>query len=215
MALNPTYTINGGNTTLYIQGFNDYTNPKVDVISYTTSTGGTTVPTIINEVTSMVYTSLGSVISYYLVCSQPIISYTNDTPDKCSLSFDSNTNTITTTTLQNGVGKVTISTIYGDTQVAFVGSLSSTYSNAYLSAYASGSMAKALHDLVVGAVGSRTTPDPSFMNVNDPVTDFTLNPNQYTKNIIDLTPMTVHVPGVYPYNLVGGCTLQYVLAPHC
>ena len=195
MSLYPTYTINGGSTTKYIQGWNQYRNPYVYTTNYVAANGATVPHTLNEAIYNVILSGSNAILHTVIYCNQEIQGYTNNTPTICDT-----TNFPDISSIQNGIGSVTINTENGPINVPFVCSTSYGGGSGYLTAYASGSMAKALHDLVVGAVGSRTTPDPSFMNVNQPFNDFILNTNQYTKDIIDLTPMTVHVPGVYPNN---------------
>lgn len=180
-----TITVNGGNTTSYIKGW-DIQNPYLYATPYTVQNGNTVI-TYINECTISVVTSSGATINNNIGSNQTILNYTNNTPAICDATTFPNV-----ITLANGTGSITITTPNGQAIGSFTCSLGASYTSSYLSAYATGSMAKSMHDLVVNAVGSRTAPDPSFMNVYS--SGYTINPNLYTKNIIDLTPYSENSP---------------------
>jgi len=174
-------TLNGGSTTNYWQGWDRFQNPEASATQYTTTAGGTTVNSVIKDATKTEITTLNAILNNAVSCSQPVIRTTNLTPTICDTSGFPNV-----VSLQDGVGKVNISTTNGDLQIQLECNIDATVGNAYLSNYTNGSLAKAINTLVLSAVGSNPAPSASFMNVYS--SGDTKNDNQYTKNIIDLSP---------------------------
>ena len=184
-----TITINGGSTSKYFKGWDSFKNPTTYSIPYITANSQFTGSTIIKDVTSLSYSAANSVVNNKVYCNLPITGFTNETPSICDA-----TNFPNVTTLQNGVGKINLTTPNGNLQCKFDCSLSITFSEKYVSEYGTGSLAKKINDLVLSAVGNNTTPSASFMNLYSGGSN--LNPNLYTKNIIDLSPFAELVGSV-------------------
>lgn len=176
-----TITINGGSTTNYWQGWNSFQNPVATATQYTTTSGGNTVVSTIKDATKTEITTLNAILNNTVSCSQPITGFTNATPTICDTTGFPNV-----VSLQDGVGKVNLSTTNGDLQIALECDINTTVGTAYLSNYTNGSLTKAINTLVLSAVGANPSPSASFMNVYS--SGDIKNPNQYTKNIIDLSP---------------------------
>jgi hypothetical protein len=166
-----------------MQGWDSFKNPIVTYTQYTDTTGGNTVVITVNDAIKTEITTLNATIDNIVYCTQPVNSWVNNTPTICDTTTFPNV-----ITLNNGIGSVTLNTINGSVITSFSCSTSATYGSDYLSAYVTGSMTKYINDLIVGSVGSYTTPDPAFINLYS--SGYTLNPNLYTKNIIDLSPFT-------------------------
>lgn len=176
-----TITINGGSTTNYWQGWDSFQNPVATATQYTTTSGGSTVVSTIKDATKTEITTLNAILNNTVSCSKPITGFTNATPTICDTTGFPNV-----VSLQDGVGKVNLSTTNGDLQIALECDINTTVGTAYLSNYTNGSLTKAINTLVLSAVGANPTPSASFMNVYS--SGDIKNPNQYTKNIIDLSP---------------------------
>jgi hypothetical protein len=191
-----TITINGGNTTNYWQGWDSFQNPVASATQYTTTTGGTTTTSTIKDITKAETSTANAILNNTVTVNPPITGFTNLTPTICDTTGFPNV-----VSLQDGVGLVNLTTDNGNLQIALKCNTDVVlFQNAYLSAYTSGSLTKAINDLIVGAVNNRPTPLASFMNVYS--SGYTLNTNLYTKNIIDLTPYSENSASSY-----GGVTL--------
>jgi hypothetical protein len=186
-----TITINGGSTTNYWQGWDRFRNPEASATQSTITTGGTTVVSTIKDATRTELTTLNAILVNTVSCSQPIASVTNITPTICDTTGFPNV-----LSLQDGLGKVNLTTTNGDLQIQLNCDVNATVATAYLSNYTNGSLAKAINTLVLSAVGTNPSPSASFMNVytTNPNTDNIKNPNLYTKDIIDLSPFA-NTPG--------------------
>ena len=190
-----TITINGGSTTKYFQGWDSYLNPISYTTQYTTSSGGTTIATV-NEASYTTYLSTSANVNNIIHCNKTIVAYTNNTPSLYLATYDSATNTInavtTTTTAGTFSATATLGTGSGDLLSSFQCIVGGSYTYAYLTDYNSSSLAYYINNLIVTAVGGRTAPDPSFMNLYVGGNVAVTNPNLYTKNIIDITPFTTN-----------------------
>jgi len=190
-----TITINGGSTTKYFQGWDSFKNPISYTTQYTTSSGGTTTATV-NEASYTTYLSASATVNNIIHCNKTIVAYTNNTPSLYSATYDSATNTINavTTTTDAGTFPVTatLGTGSGDLLSSFQCIVGGSYTYAYLTAYNSSSLAYYINNLIVTAVGGRTVPNYTFMNLYGGATPTDANPNLYTKNIIDITPFTAN-----------------------
>ena len=178
-----TFSITGGSTTNFITGAGQfYPNPVVTITPIPVSSGGVTTPVNIKDA---VGTQVINTTNNNLSCNVPIISYTNNTPTICDTSTFPLVNTLT-----NGLGNISFTTGLGNL-VATFNCTTSTSSTGYLTGYTTGSIAKTINNLVLNAIGTYTTPDPSFMNLyNTSTPSRNYNTNIYTKNIIDTTPYT-------------------------
>jgi hypothetical protein len=174
-------TINGGSTATYFQGWNSSKNPVASATQFTTTEGGITTTTTVKDVAKTETTTLYTILNNTVSAVPPVTGFTNVTPTICDTTGFPNV-----ASLQDGVGKVNLTTANGDLQIALECNKDTTVGNAYLSGYTNGSLTKVINDLIVGAVNGRPTPEASFMNLY--AGGYTPNPNLYTKNIIDLTP---------------------------
>jgi hypothetical protein len=176
-------TINGGSTTTYWQGWDSFRNPSASTTETTVTTGGTTTFNLVKDVTVATTTTPSATVVNQITSNSPIIGVTNLTPTICDASTFPNVNS-----LQNGLGKLNLTTTNGGVQIVIECSAGTSFSSAYLSAYTAGSLATTINTLVLNAVGARTAPAASFMNVYS--SGFTRNTNLYTNSIIDLSPWT-------------------------
>jgi len=177
-------TINGGSTTTYWEGWDSFQNPVATATPFTTTSGGTTTTSTIKDVTKVETTTLNAVVNNTVTAVPPVTGFTNLTPTICNTANFPNV-----VSLQDGAGKVNLTTANGDLQIALVCNTDVvSFGNAYVSAYTNGSLTKAINTLVLSAVGANPAPSASFMNVFS--VGNTLNTNLYTKNIIDLSPWT-------------------------
>jgi hypothetical protein len=198
-------TINGGSTMTYFEGWDSFQNPMATATQYTTTSGGITVVNTIKDATKTELTTLNAILNNTVFCNQSITGFTNITPTICNTIGFPNV-----VSLQDGVGKVNLSTANGDLQIQLKCDVDTTVGTAYLSAYTSGSMAKTMHDLIVGAVNGRTPPQASFMNLYS--SGYTRNDNLYTKNIIDTSPFT---DNGYAFGASLISPRHIVFATHC
>jgi hypothetical protein len=181
-------TINGGSTATYFKGWDSFQNPTAYTVPYTTTSGGTTTTTTIKDATKAEVTTLNAFVNNTVFCSQPVTSVVNNTPTICDTTTFPNV-----VTLANGTGQVTLNTNNGALASTFTCSVAETFANSYISGYTNGSLTKTINDLVVGAVNGRPVPLASFMNVYS--VGNLKNPDQYTKNIIDLSPFSENGSG--------------------
>ena len=185
-------TINGGSTTTYWQGWDSFQNPVATATQFTTTSGGTSTTIIVKDVTKVETTTLNAVVNNTVTAVPPVTGFTNVTPTICDTTGFPNV-----VSLQDGVGKVNLTTANGDLQIQLECNTDVvTFKNDFLSAYTNGSLTKAINTLVLSAVGANPSPSASFMNVYS--SGDIKNTNQYTKNIIDLSPFA---------NIVGSVCL--------
>lgn len=177
-----TITINGGSTTTYFEGWDSFQNPVATATQYTSTSGGTTTTSTVKDATKVETTTANAILNNTVSAVPPVTGFTNLTPTICDTTGFPNV-----VSLQDGVGKVNLTTANGDLQIALECNTDVvSFENAYVSAYTNGSLTKAINTLVLSAVGANPSPSASFMNVYS--SGDIKNPNQYTKNIIDLSP---------------------------
>ena len=176
-----TITINGGSTTTYFQGWDSFQNPVATATQYTTTTGGSTVVSTIKDATKTETTTINAILNNIVTAVPSITGFTNLTPTICDTTGFPNV-----VSLQDGLGKVNLTTANGDLQIQLKCDVDTTIETSYVSGYTNSSLTKTINDLVLSAVGSNPAPSASFMNVYS--SGDIKNPNQYTKNIIDLSP---------------------------
>jgi hypothetical protein len=176
-------TINGGSTATYFEGWDSFQNPTASATQYTTTTGGTVTNSTIKDATKTDVTTLNAILNNTVTAVPSITGFTNITPAICDTTAFPNV-----VSLQDGVGLVNLTTANGNLQIALKCNIDTTVQNPYISNYTNGSLTKAINDLVLSAVGANPSPSASFMNVYS--SGDTKNTNQYTKNIIDLSPFS-------------------------
>jgi hypothetical protein len=181
-------TINGGSTATYFDGWDSFLNPTAYTVPYTTTSGGTTTTSTIKDATKAEVTTLNAFVNNTVFCSETVNSVVNNTPTICDTTTFPNV-----VTLANGTGQVALNTDNGALASTFTCSISSTFANSYISGYTTGSLTKSINDLVLSAVGANPSPSASFMNVYS--SGNIKNTNQYTKNIIDLSPFAENGSG--------------------
>ena len=176
--------LNYGDNAPNFKGYEPYQSPTAIATSTTISSGGILGNFVIND--SQVYgtTAYNLINNNNVYCSQPVVNLVNQTPTICDI-----TNYPNITTLQNGDGRVVITTAK-DSLLLNINckKINNSEIPQYVTGYQDTSLTKLINNLIVEAVGSYTTPSPSFMNVYS--SGYTLNTNLYTKNIIDLSPFT-------------------------
>jgi hypothetical protein len=183
-------TINGGSTTKLFQGWNSFKNPVASATQYTTTTGGTISVSVIKDTTRTETTTGNALVNNIVTVTAPVIGLTNLTPSICNTAGFPNV-----VSTQNGTGLVNLTTTNGDLQVALnCNATVVSFGGAHLLAYTNGSLTKAINTLVLSAVGANPSPSASFMNVYS--SGDIKNTNQYTKNIIDLSPFAELVGSV-------------------
>lgn len=176
-----TITINGGSTSTFFEGWDSFQNPIATATQYTTTSGGTTTNNIVKDVTKTEITTSSAIVNNIVTAIPPITGVTNLTPTICDATAFPNV-----VSLQNGIGKLNLATTTGNLQIKLECNIDLvSFETAYLSSYTNGSLTKAINTLVLSAVGANSSPSASFMNVYS--SGDIKNPNQYTKNIIDLS----------------------------
>jgi hypothetical protein len=174
----------GGDNAPYCQGYEPYQSPTATATSYVIKNGGIFENFVINECKVNGISGSYSVSYNDIYCSQPVVNLINLSPQICDI-----TNYPNVVSIETGQAGLLITTAKDSLLLkidCFVKTVPPVPN--YVYEYEENSLAKVMSDLIINAVGNRTTPEPSFMNLYS--SGSTPNQNLYTKNIIDISPFT-------------------------